>query len=742
MQIDFPRTSGATAFDNDYVPPAPTTLWSSIGAPSVTWNSQPQLPNRLNVGAPGVLTNNIDGNYPFLANVLSAFEATGPSHAAYFHLYPDGSYVYVPAEGYVGADSFTYRARDGISYSAPATVTIQVTDDAPVGVNDNYQVDAGDPLVVNDNGVLTNDSDPNGDPITAVLVSGPQHGATGSFVFNSDGTFQYKPVDPFPSDADGYDSFTYKTFDGYAYSALVTVTLTVVPQQNNDTIQLIKMNFNDAGAVKTHWDMYSDDGTYFTDSGWQWYDKNGNGMIDLGQGDHAWPVAYLRGSTMAVTAVFQLNNSLFSKAQAALQNGTLTIQGNTPTYTFTAKNGQISLNAGTQQLTITKISADTALPNIVTAYKNLTIDWCLSLDGTLNDTDNAGASVNPVYVLLNTPYLGNSNGTKTLYYTVVDLGCTLGWGLNDPNNKNALPNALMAGTGGFSGLAINTVRLNANTGLPADDGSDGDPTDPTGNPNFQSFALTYYGNWATASITTASLLKTHDGQCGAWATFFIDILAAQGAIGPNDNPYTSLQPTVSSITGNAKVGHEWLLVGDWSFTPTPNQNPYSGGLSVQVQQSSTLTAGQKGTLAPQSIPYPYMNSLVSLKDTPQNGMPVSIATSIQNGAPPFGYYWAGNPEVTYDYQNGDEVFHAQNNGDPYAIFGNHAVVKIGGKYYDPSYGNTYASLGVIDDQVIAGFAQTGTDANGNPVLYIRKNPPGRNLYEIVSKYGPTNNRNP
>jgi len=41
-------------------------------------------------------------------------------------------YVYEPAAGYEGWDSFTYKAWDGFTYSATATVTIRVEDPPPV----------------------------------------------------------------------------------------------------------------------------------------------------------------------------------------------------------------------------------------------------------------------------------------------------------------------------------------------------------------------------------------------------------------------------------------------------------------------------------------------------------------------------------------------------------------------------------------------------------------------------------
>ena len=49
----------------------------------------------------------------------------GPGHGE-LTFYDDGSFVYTPAEGFYGTDSFTYKASDGADDSNEATVTIQV----------------------------------------------------------------------------------------------------------------------------------------------------------------------------------------------------------------------------------------------------------------------------------------------------------------------------------------------------------------------------------------------------------------------------------------------------------------------------------------------------------------------------------------------------------------------------------------------------------------------------------------
>ncbi len=76
----------------------------------------------LTLGAPGILGNDVDSENDPLSAVLVA----APTHGT-LTLNGDGSFSYFAAPGYVGADSFTYRASDGAGISAPATVTLTVS---------------------------------------------------------------------------------------------------------------------------------------------------------------------------------------------------------------------------------------------------------------------------------------------------------------------------------------------------------------------------------------------------------------------------------------------------------------------------------------------------------------------------------------------------------------------------------------------------------------------------------------
>ncbi|NJO18473.1 MAG: tandem-95 repeat protein [Thioploca sp.] len=172
----------------------------------------------LTVPAPGVLANDNDGGDGGLLTIESY---TQPNNGT-VTLNPDGSFTYTPAANFSGTDSFTYTISDGQDTST-ATVTITVSDenDPPVATNDNYTTDEDQPLVITAPGILSNDSDPEGLPLTvAAIITPPSHG---TLVHNPDGSFTYTPAANFF----GTDSFTYTNSDGELTSNVATVTITV-----------------------------------------------------------------------------------------------------------------------------------------------------------------------------------------------------------------------------------------------------------------------------------------------------------------------------------------------------------------------------------------------------------------------------------------------------------------------------------------------------------------------------------
>ena len=133
---------------------------------------------------------------------------------------PDGTYTYTPVANYNGPDSFSYNLTDanGNVSSAIVTVTVNPVNDAPVAVNDRFSTGQNLPLA--GTSVLVNDTDVDGNALTARLVAQAQHGVV---ALSTDGTFTYKPTAGYH----GPDSFTYQANDGVANSNIATVTIDV-----------------------------------------------------------------------------------------------------------------------------------------------------------------------------------------------------------------------------------------------------------------------------------------------------------------------------------------------------------------------------------------------------------------------------------------------------------------------------------------------------------------------------------
>ncbi len=190
------------------------------GAPTVGQNNPPasvadsyttNAGTALAVDAPGVLRNDSGAG-------LTAALVAGPAHGT-LTLDPNGAFTYTPASGYAGNDSFTYKANSGLYSSNVATVSITVNA-PPVAANDTYTAQANTALTIGAPGVLGNDSDAEGSPLTAVLVAGPAHG---SLTLNPNGSFTYTPASGYV----GSDSFTYTAGDGTAVSNEATVSIAV-----------------------------------------------------------------------------------------------------------------------------------------------------------------------------------------------------------------------------------------------------------------------------------------------------------------------------------------------------------------------------------------------------------------------------------------------------------------------------------------------------------------------------------
>jgi hypothetical protein len=153
------------------------------------------------------------------ADYLSLGIVQGPSHGYLYQDYYTGTWTYSAYSSYAGPDSFTYKLNDGAADSNIATVSINVTNNAPVAGDDGYTVLHGQSLSNLD--LKANDSDADGDSTSVQIVGNAQHSYlyqdwyTGKWNYSSYGNFV------------GTDTATYKLYDGQAYSNLATVSINV-----------------------------------------------------------------------------------------------------------------------------------------------------------------------------------------------------------------------------------------------------------------------------------------------------------------------------------------------------------------------------------------------------------------------------------------------------------------------------------------------------------------------------------
>ena len=125
-----------------------------------------------------------------------------------------------------------YLLVTGVSGSGESAVAAETlipsafaANEPPQAVNDSYTTLTNQPLLVPaDQGLLMNDSDPDGDTLTVdtTPVSAP---ASGTLLLQADGAFTYTPA----TDFSGNDSFVYQISDGKGGTAQATAHIEVKP---------------------------------------------------------------------------------------------------------------------------------------------------------------------------------------------------------------------------------------------------------------------------------------------------------------------------------------------------------------------------------------------------------------------------------------------------------------------------------------------------------------------------------
>jgi hypothetical protein len=199
------QVSNGTALSNI------TSVTITLGAPDAITAAPDfySLPHggAITVGAPGVLTNDIDPN----GLALTAATLAPPLHGS-LTLSPNGGFMYAHDGTNTTSDTFAYRATDGTLTSPSTNAFLTIGPDSPPTVgSQSYATMQNTPLTVAAPGVLTGATDPDSPTITAVLQNSAAHG---SVTLNPNGSFSYTPATGFS----GADSFTFRGSDGIVSS--------------------------------------------------------------------------------------------------------------------------------------------------------------------------------------------------------------------------------------------------------------------------------------------------------------------------------------------------------------------------------------------------------------------------------------------------------------------------------------------------------------------------------------------
>ncbi|AQS40086.1 protein of unknown function (DUF4347)/Outer membrane protein beta-barrel domain [Shewanella psychrophila] len=143
---------------------------------------------------------------------------TTPSHGLLSLV--NNTVTYTPDAQFYGTDLFSYTINDGIGGSDTANVTVTVlsVNDLPVASNDSAELDEDQSISIS---VLTNDSDPENDP----LVVTSHQSLHGSTTVNGDQSLTYAPA----LNYFGQDQITYSISDGNGGESTATVAITVRP---------------------------------------------------------------------------------------------------------------------------------------------------------------------------------------------------------------------------------------------------------------------------------------------------------------------------------------------------------------------------------------------------------------------------------------------------------------------------------------------------------------------------------
>ncbi len=176
-----------------------------------------------------VLTNDTDEYQGEL--YINTTPLVTPQHGS-ISLSESGDFTYTPRANFNGIDAFSYQVINelGMTDTGIVEIMINAVNDAPIALNNTYNISADGTLLVGAPGLLNNDSDIDQDLLTldTTPVSLP---SKGTLTLVADGSFEYVGS----ANMQGTDSFQYRIFDAQGAEAIASVKINALDQNSPPT---------------------------------------------------------------------------------------------------------------------------------------------------------------------------------------------------------------------------------------------------------------------------------------------------------------------------------------------------------------------------------------------------------------------------------------------------------------------------------------------------------------------------
>ncbi|WP_128636333.1 beta strand repeat-containing protein [Bradyrhizobium lupini] len=459
----------------------------------------------------------------------------------------------------------TVTATDLAGAQASRSFTWAVANPAPVAGNDDFTTTENAAI---DGSVLTNDSDPDGDPISVSVVGGSSAGVGsavagsngGTFTINADGTYAFNPGTSFDNLAAGQTrttAVTYTISDGQGGTSTATVTVTVTGQ--NDAPIAVNDSFTTNEDTAVTFNVLANDTD--VDGGTLTVTAISGTEISIGN-----PVT-VTGGLVSLNA-----NGSLTFTPNAHYNGTLN-------FTYTVADGQGGETTATVNGTVNAVQdPPVAIDDTFTTSE----DTAITFDVRGNDFDVDG---------------------DTLTVTQI--------------------NGLAISSGGSVAVTGGTVTLNADGTLTFAPGAN-----YNGNPSFTYTISDGKGGTATATVS-GTVTPEQDAPIATGDTFITaEDTATTISVLANDSDPDGDTLTITGIDGTAIVTGATVSVtggtvtlnanGTLTFSPAANYNgSTSFTYTISDGNGGSATATVNGTVtAVNDAPVAGNDSFTTLEDTP------------------------------------------------------------------------------------------------------------------------------